>query len=112
MTNIEQFTRELMLAHDIDYETAQYRAYTFYENIAQDVPSVLNDWISVEDRLPNEDEVVLVFSKESKGICGEESDCYNKCRFQCGLFWIEEVHDNWSVDAEFWQPLPKPPKEK
>ncbi len=79
MTNIEQFIRELMLAHDIDYETAQYRAFTFYENLAQDVPSVLNEWISVKDRLPEEDEV---------------------------------VQDNWIIDAEFWQPLPKPPKEK
>lgn len=62
MTNIEQFTRELMLAHDIDYETAQYRAFTFYENLAQDVPSVLNDWISVKQQPMPVNEQVMFYT--------------------------------------------------
>lgn len=41
MNNIEQFTQQLMLAHDIDYLTALSRAEQFYENLAQDVPSEL-----------------------------------------------------------------------
>ena len=91
MTNIEQFTRELMLAHDIDYETAQYRAYTFYENIAQDVPSVLNDWISVEDRLPEDEARCIVFSIDNGRYLSFPP--FNEC-------------------ITHWQPLPEPPKEK
>lgn len=91
MTNIEQFTRELMLAHDIDYEAAQYRAFTFYENLAQDVPSILNDWISVDDRLPEKQGSFLVYDK-----------CDNRIHLDCLPLYYEVTH---------WQPLPQPPKE-
>lgn len=49
MTNIEQFTRELMLAHDIDYKTALSRAEEFYKMLDTDRPEVLNDLISFDD---------------------------------------------------------------
>ena len=68
MTNIEQFTRELMLAHDIDYETAQYRAHEFYNNLEQETPSVLNDWVSVEDRLPELDTLVMTYDGKDIGL--------------------------------------------
>ena len=100
MTNIEQFTRELMLAHDIDYETAQYRAFNFYENLAQDVPSVLNDWISVDDRLPeNRKDVLALDDQGSMAIA-----YYNRGK------WNSDPDILWLV--KYWQPLPEPPKEK
>ena len=91
MTNIEQFTRELMLAHDIDYDPAQYRAFTFYENLAQDVPSVLNDWISVDDRLPPSGKEVLT-------------------RLWGGKYRIDLLP--FANEVTHWCPLPEPPKEK
>ena len=90
MTNIEQFTRELMLAHDIDYETAQYRAFTFYENLAQDIPEVLNGWISVEDRLPPSGKEVLA-------------------RMHGGRYRIDLLP--FANEVTHWQPLPEPPKD-
>lgn len=41
MTNIKQLTRELMLAHDIDYKTALSRAEQFYDMLETDRPEVL-----------------------------------------------------------------------
>lgn len=56
MTNIEQFTRELMLAHDIDYKTALSRAEQFYDMLDTDRPEVLND----------ESERAIVFTPNGK----------------------------------------------
>ena len=94
MTNIEQFTRELMLAHDIDYETAQYRAFTFYENLAQDVPSVLNDWIDFDRNLPTVGQRIMAYSPK------------NPIRI---VLFREHLDGS---DFTHWQPLPKPPKGK
>lgn len=54
MTNIEQFTRELMLAHDINYKTALSRAEQFYDMLETDRPEVLSDEEKgIEVFLPN-----------------------------------------------------------
>lgn len=103
MTNIEQFTRELMLAHDIDYETAQYRAFNFYENLAQDVPSVLNDWISVEDRLPEKGMRVLVYDNMGFGLVSG---------YHSTAGWYIEGNLDLDSNVTHWQPLPKPPQPK
>lgn len=68
MTNIEQFTRELMLAHDIDYKTALSRAEQFYDMLDTDRPEVLSGWISVEDKLPEHMQPILVYGKKSKSL--------------------------------------------
>ena len=91
MTNIEQFTQQLMLAHDIDYWTALGRAEQFYENLAKDVPFVLNDWISVDNELPKNNIPVLIFNK----------------RQVCYVYTTP-----FSQSVTHWQPLPEPPKEK
>lgn len=91
MTNIEQFTRELMLAHDIDTKEALRRAELFYFLFSSDRPEVLNVWISVEDRLPPSGKEVLT------RICG---DMY---RMDLLPFANEVTH---------WRPLPEPPKDK
>ena len=91
MTNIEQFTRELMLAHDIDYETAQYRANEFYINMENETPYVLNEWISVKDQLPEHDVKVLVITN-------------------AGFISFDFLpFENYITH---WQTLPEPPKEK
>lgn len=91
MTNIEQFTRELMLAHDIDYKTALSRAEQFYDMLENEIPPVLNDdWISVEDRLPNHRDIVLTYDG-------------NEVEFDSFPLLGTITH---------WQPLPEPPKEK
>ena len=90
MTNIEQFTRELMLAHDINYKTALSRAEQFYDMLETDRPEVLNDWISVEDRLPPSGKEVLA-------------------RMHGGRYRIDLLP--FANEVTHWQPLPKPPKD-
>lgn len=41
MTNIEQFTQQLMLSHNIDYWTALSRAELFYKKLDTDRPDIL-----------------------------------------------------------------------
>lgn len=91
MTNIEQFTRELMLAHDIDYWEANKRAEEFYKMLDNDRPEVLNDWISVDDRLPPSGKEVLV-------------------RMHGGRRRIDLLP--FANEVTHWQPLPEPPKDK
>lgn len=92
MTNIQQLTLDLMLAHNIDYEEADRRARKFYDAVGGDRPDVLNDgWISVDDRLPESGKDVLV------RVYG---DFY---RFDLLPFDDDVTHH---------QPLPSPPKEK
>lgn len=91
MTNIEQFTRELMLAHDIDTKEALRRAELFYFLFSSDRPEVLNGWISVEDRLPKGGIDVLAISNR-------------------GFYRIDLMP--FDTDITHWYPLPEPPKEK
>lgn len=91
MTNIEQFTRELMLAHDIDYKTALSRAEHFYDMLENDRPEVLSDWISVGDRLPPSGKEVLT-------------------RLWGGKYRIDLLP--FANEVTHWCPLPEPPKEK
>ena len=94
MTNIEQFTRELMLAHDIDYWTALSRAEEFYKMMDTDRPEVLNGWIDFDKKLPKVGQRIMVYSP--------------KHPIHIGIF---REHLEGS-DFTHWQQLPKPPKEK
>lgn len=69
----------------------------------------MSEWISVEDRLPEYDEEVLIFDgrisaaiytprdNECDGFMGEGLDSYGNAYF----------YD----DVTHWMPLPEPPKE-
>lgn len=91
MTNIQQLTLDLMLAHNIDYIEAHNRAYDFCSKSKIETPPVLvDDWISVDDRLPEKQGLFLVYDK-----------CDNRIHVDCLPLYYEVTH---------WQPLPQPPK--
>lgn len=74
----------------------------------------VNQWISVEDRLPNENTLVLCYARSTTG----EGNSYFLGALAHGEFWFLKVNDighvscpvlHWEVTR--WQPLPEPPKE-
>lgn len=58
----------------------------------------LNKWISVKERLPEEDVQVLVYG--TTGLCGTA--------YMLNGNWLTK---NWLVKITHWMPLPKKPKE-
>lgn len=58
---------------------------------------IMGDWISVKDRLPEDDVYVLIYSP-----------CYPKCD-QMNRRLILGQFVKISTDATHWQPLPPPP---
>lgn len=62
------------------------------------------EWISIDDRLPEEREHVIVFCED--GLVGE---AWHKKE---GLFWWMDDRDGIAEAARYWMQLPEPPKMK
>lgn len=72
-----------------------------------DAPTV-GEWISVEDRLPKSNEVVLVCVYDKDG----QLDCQTiAVRYPCGD-WdsVDDYFNQCDGDVRYWMPLPKPPE--
>ena len=74
----------------------------------------VNQWISVKDRLPEENILVLCYARSTTG----EGNNYFLGALAHGEFWFLKVNDighvsypvlHWEVTH--WQPLPEPPKD-
>ena len=64
------------------------------------------DWISVKDKMPEEYELVLIYSgSEFKFLRFIEVAKYN------GKAWITAWNSDEICQVDYWMPLPKPPKE-
>lgn len=59
----------------------------------------MSNWISVKDRLPDENVYVLLCFKDGPD-CAMEVGIYRNNQFEAGDFIIHPTH---------WQPLPDPP---
>lgn len=57
-----------------------------------------NEWISVKDRLPDEDTRVLVYIKGTYTFFDTDRILYGK--------WVR-----WNASVTHWMPLPEPPKD-
>lgn len=84
--------------------------------LINDMPSAdvqpVNQWINVNDRLPDETEVtVLIWIKEGKADGIEISDC---CHI---AYWVKDSKKfcdiDWNVinGITHWMPMPEPPKD-
>ena len=103
MTNIEQFTQQLMLAHDIGFHEAKGRAEEFYKMLENETPSVLNGWIDAKQQPFLSGEIFLFCTLSGYVAMGE----------LCGEEYIVEINDNIGgtpvTDVTHWRPLPEPP---
>ena len=103
MTNIEQFTQQLMLAHDIGFYEAKERAEDFYNRLENETPSVLNGWIDAKQQPFPVKEIFLFCTLGGCVAMGE----------LCGEEYIVEINDNIGgtpiSDVTHWRPLPEPP---
>ena len=81
--------------------------HKFKEKIADYLISngvTAQEWISVEDRLPEDDSDVLAYSR-----IGEESRIYPAC-YSNGV-WFDCVFNAPATDTTtHWMPMPNPPK--
>ena len=59
----------------------------------------VQEWISVDDRLPDDDEVVIICTDKNFVYAGE----------LIGDTWFLD-NDSWTATVTHWMPLPKPPK--
>ena len=120
----EYISREAVLEHlnkckedplfDPDMARICFAISIFIENMqASDVQPV-NQWISVKDRLPSENTLVLCYARSTTG----EGNSYFLGALAHGEFWFLKVNDighvsypvlHWEVTH--WQPLPESPKE-
>ena len=59
----------------------------------------VQEWISVDDRLPKDDEIVIICTDENFIYAGE----------LIGDTWFLD-NDSWTATVTHWMPLPLPPK--
>lgn len=65
------------------------------------------EWISVKDRLPEEDSTVLIYTDHETVLMGTFT--WEK-KFEVGNF--SDYYDTWKLeDVTHWMPLPQAPKE-
>ena len=74
----------------------------------------MNDWISVKDRLPTDNNPYLVFAPMYQGGSSSSQKNYG------GVMFATYTNGNWSIEVGYykrpncvthWMPLPEPPEE-
>ena len=101
----------MYIRREIDYggENEFCRGMRKALRIIEDAPTVEvqpdNGWISVEDRLPENDGLYIV----CKTVRGHQISFEAHWK---GNKWLSVVKSNQLDCITHWQPLPKPPKEK
>ena len=99
---------------DSGYDTAIAEAFEHIKRVPVANVQPVNQWISVKDRLPEENILVLCYARSTTG----EGNDYFLGALAHGEFWFLKVNDighvsypvlHWEVTH--WQPLPESPKE-
>ena len=72
----------------------------------------MGDWISVDDRLPEDGDVVLEFGTWCGEIDGKcEFPVIEVCSIYNGMYECSgDYYSCWLEDVTHWMPLPNPPE--
>lgn len=69
---------------------------------AKPVPVTLDGWISCSERMPPQDDWILIYSKHGEYMAGQVQGEYVE---------LSDGTLSWLGNALFWMPLPEPPQE-
>lgn len=69
---------------------------------AQPVPVTPDGWISCSERMPPQDDWILIYSKHGEYMAGQVQGEYVE---------LSDGTLSWLGNALFWMPLPEPPQE-
>ena len=84
---------ELQMQAKIGWTKGEFSDYLIQNGVT------VQEWISVEDRLPKKDEIVIICTDENFIYAGE----------LIGDTWFLD-NDSWAETVTHWMPLPLPPK--
>ena len=93
----EKLVELIIDAKRTDPETGSFTEYLADHLIAHGV--TVQEWISVDDRLPEKDEIVIICTDKNFIYAGE----------LIGDTWFLD-NDSWTETVTHWMPLPQPPK--
>ncbi|HGF4512206.1 TPA: DUF551 domain-containing protein [Escherichia coli] len=77
----------------------------FYEALKvamRNYPVTLDGWISCSERMPAQDDWILIYSKHGEYMAGQVQEEYVE---------LSDGTLSWLGNALFWMPLPEPPQE-
>ena len=92
--NVREKLVELLAPTSLNFEESTYLADYLVKNGV-----TVQEWISVKDRLPDDDEIVIICTDENFIYAGE----------LVGDTWFLD-NDSWTATVTHWMPLPQPPK--
>ena len=87
------------VSHDIFSEPVTTYAKLAIEALKKENGVTVQEWISVDDRLPEKDEIVIICTDKNFIYAGE----------LIGDTWFLD-NDSWTETVTHWMPLPQPPK--
>ena len=93
----EKLVELIIDAKRTDPETGSFTEYLADHLIANGV--TVQEWVSVDDRLPDDDEVVIICTDKNFVYAGE----------LIGDTWFLD-NDSWTATVTHWMPMPNPPK--
>ena len=93
----EKLVELIIDAKRTDPETGSFAEYLADHLIANGV--TVQEWVSVDDRLPDDDEVVIICTDKNFVYAGE----------LIGDTWFLD-NDSWTATVTHWMPMPNPPK--
>ena len=100
-------------AKRMDPETGSFSEW-LAEYLVDHLPTLTppNEWVSVEDRLPDTDGAYLVYAPTYTGGSSSSLDCIG------GIMFSRFKHEKWSIESGYykrpncvahWMPIPAPP---